>query len=229
MKKIVQLMILLSMWAVWPTIAQELNHESSNSVSIPINDPGAHQEAATQAKMTNLRHEKRSLDISTSEEIKSGQDVGSGTWSRFLFPLAQEKMRMSGMKKRRFSGKKNKRGKVSTKRRKKKGHTVRKNGTNRARSFPRSGYIGEEGQRKRYFGNGSATLPKRFPQQNMPSKKKTSAPVAAPVAAPFAAPDASLVPAPTRVPTVPVAVPTPAVPTDESPASPSASSPTGAE
>jgi hypothetical protein len=79
------------MWAVWPTIAQELNdnnEKSSNHIAHSTTDPGAHQEAAVQAKMTNLRQEKRWLEaISTNEETTTGQDVDSETWSRFLFPV----------------------------------------------------------------------------------------------------------------------------------------------
>jgi hypothetical protein len=183
--KIVQLTILLLMWAERPTIAQEVRNKSSNSASMPIDEPGAHLEATVQAKKANLRQEKRLFeDILSNEETNNRQDVLSGTFSRFLFPLrastkktktsrSTKKTKISGStkkkkmptgeksKKKRLTGKKNKQGRVSTKGR-----------NNGGRTFPNNG---KERGRKR-----------RFKTKNM-----SASPVASPVASPIGVLDES--------------------------------------
>lgn len=79
--KMMLLTMLLSLWTMWPMMAQELPklHKSSSHVDTSNNDPVAHQETNIEAKVTNLRNNKPSADAISTKETASGQELESKT------------------------------------------------------------------------------------------------------------------------------------------------------
>ena len=196
--KMMRLTVLLTLWTMWPTMAQELPKKWSNHVSNSNNDPVAHQEANIEANVSKLRKTKRSIDLTSLEENASGQELDSTSWSRFLFPFFIGDRNRNRNRNTPVSRKKTTRTRQKTMRTRQK--TTRKNMKRRKDLNRKKFRIGKE--------RVSSIRLKR--ERTQTTRKKVQAPIASPIASPVASPVASLVTSPES----PVATPpTPAPPT----------------